>query len=80
MRFFDLFLAYLFSFWLLCSSARRASIAPEVTQPPTYVVPYQRSKSRSVDHGFSPPFDLDSLRHTVEGRIQSAEKLSRAGE
>ncbi|KAE8749277.1 hypothetical protein FOCC_FOCC003984 [Frankliniella occidentalis] len=61
------------------SSARRASIAPEVTQPPTYVVPYQRSKSRSVDHGFSPPFDLDSLRHTVEGRIQSAEKLSRAG-
>ena len=38
-----------------------------------------RSKSRSVDHGFSPPFDLDSLRHTVEGRMQSAEKQSRAG-
>ncbi|KAJ1523610.1 hypothetical protein ONE63_001453 [Megalurothrips usitatus] len=66
--------------WASCSSARRASVAPEVSQPPAFVVPYQRSKSRSVDHGFSPPFDLDSLRHTVDGRMQSAEKLSRAGE
>jgi hypothetical protein len=30
-----------------------------------------RSKSRSVDHGFSPPFDLDSLRSKVEGRFES---------
>ncbi|XP_034232568.1 nuclear receptor coactivator 7 isoform X15 [Thrips palmi] len=59
-------------------SGRRASVAPEVTQPPTYLVPYQRSKSRSVDHGFSPPFDLDSLRHSVDNRMQSAEKLARA--
>jgi hypothetical protein len=32
---------------------------------------YCRSKSRSVDHGFSPPFDLDSLRSKVEGRFES---------
>ncbi|XP_034232554.1 oxidation resistance protein 1 isoform X4 [Thrips palmi] len=62
----------------LFDSGRRASVAPEVTQPPTYLVPYQRSKSRSVDHGFSPPFDLDSLRHSVDNRMQSAEKLARA--
>jgi hypothetical protein len=30
-----------------------------------------RSKSRSVDHGFSPPFDLDALRSKVEGRFES---------
>jgi hypothetical protein len=30
-----------------------------------------RNKSRSVDHGFSPPFDLDSLRSKVEGRFES---------
>jgi hypothetical protein len=30
-----------------------------------------RSKSRSVDHGFSPPFDLESLRNKVEGRFES---------
>ncbi|XP_066600024.1 nuclear receptor coactivator 7 isoform X5 [Prorops nasuta] len=38
---------------------------------------YYRSKSRSVDHGFTAPFDLDSLRNKVEGRFESVEKLSR---
>jgi hypothetical protein len=32
---------------------------------------YCRSKSRSVDHGLSPPFDLDSLRSKVESRFES---------
>lgn len=36
-----------------------------------------RSKSRSVDHGFTSPFDLDSLRSKVEGRFESVDKLSR---
>ncbi|XP_014599530.1 PREDICTED: nuclear receptor coactivator 7 isoform X5 [Polistes canadensis] len=36
-----------------------------------------RSKSRSVDHGFTAPFDLDSLRNKVEGRFESVDKLSK---
>ncbi|XP_063973683.1 nuclear receptor coactivator 7 isoform X4 [Diachasmimorpha longicaudata] len=36
-----------------------------------------RSKSRSVDHGFSTPYDLESLRSKVEGRFESVDKLSR---
>lgn len=36
-----------------------------------------RSKSRSVDHGFSPPFDLESLRSKVEGRFESVDRLSK---
>ncbi|XP_036150478.1 uncharacterized protein LOC118644080 isoform X2 [Monomorium pharaonis] len=36
-----------------------------------------RSKSRSVDHGFTAPFDLDALRNKVEGRFESVDKLSR---
>ncbi|XP_072744452.1 nuclear receptor coactivator 7 isoform X3 [Anoplolepis gracilipes] len=36
---------------------------------------YYRSKSRSVDHGFTAPFDLDSLRNKVEGRFESVDKL-----
>ncbi|XP_076164479.1 TLD domain-containing protein mustard isoform X3 [Ptiloglossa arizonensis] len=36
-----------------------------------------RSKSRSVDHGFTTPFDLDSLRNKVEGRFESVDKLSK---
>lgn len=36
-----------------------------------------RSKSRSVDHGFSSPFDLDSLRSKVEGRFESVDRLCR---
>ncbi|XP_076666761.1 TLD domain-containing protein mustard isoform X10 [Andrena cerasifolii] len=35
------------------------------------------SKSRSVDHGFTTPFDLDSLRNKVEGRFESVDKLSK---
>ncbi|CAK1548396.1 unnamed protein product [Leptosia nina] len=35
---------------------------------------YKRSKSRSVDHGFAPPFDLDSLRSKVEGRFDAVQK------
>ncbi|XP_023247916.1 oxidation resistance protein 1 isoform X9 [Copidosoma floridanum] len=38
---------------------------------------YFRSKSRSVDHGLTTPFDLDLLRNKVEGRFESIEKLSR---
>ncbi|KDR11626.1 Oxidation resistance protein 1, partial [Zootermopsis nevadensis] len=38
-----------------------------------------RSKSRSVDHGFSPPFDLDSLRSKVEGRFESVGRDSKYG-
>ncbi|XP_011066408.1 PREDICTED: oxidation resistance protein 1 [Acromyrmex echinatior] len=36
-----------------------------------------QSKSRSVDHGFTAPFDLDALRNKVEGRFESVDKLSR---
>ncbi|XP_023288510.1 oxidation resistance protein 1 isoform X2 [Orussus abietinus] len=36
-----------------------------------------RSKSRSVDHGFSAPFDLDPIRSKVEGRFESVDKLSK---
>ncbi|XP_038208652.1 oxidation resistance protein 1 isoform X5 [Zerene cesonia] len=35
---------------------------------------YKRSKSRSVDHGFAPPFDLESLRSKVEGRFDAVQK------
>ncbi|KYM95254.1 hypothetical protein ALC62_14165 [Cyphomyrmex costatus] len=35
------------------------------------------SKSRSVDHGFTAPFDLDALRNKIEGRFESVEKLSK---
>ncbi|XP_039765446.1 oxidation resistance protein 1 isoform X3 [Pararge aegeria] len=35
---------------------------------------YKRSKSRSVDHGFAAPFDLDSLRSKVEGRFDAVHK------
>ncbi|XP_071629962.1 nuclear receptor coactivator 7 isoform X5 [Temnothorax longispinosus] len=38
---------------------------------------YFRSKSRSVDHGFTAPFDLDALRNKVEGRFESVDKLSK---
>jgi len=30
-----------------------------------------------VDHGFTAPFDLDSLRNKVEGRFESVDKLSK---
>ncbi|XP_050351785.1 oxidation resistance protein 1 isoform X4 [Nymphalis io] len=33
-----------------------------------------RSKSRSVDHGFAAPFDLDSLRSKVEGRFDAVNR------
>nr|XP_034841320.1 nuclear receptor coactivator 7 isoform X1 [Maniola hyperantus]XP_034841321.1 nuclear receptor coactivator 7 isoform X1 [Maniola hyperantus]XP_034841322.1 nuclear receptor coactivator 7 isoform X1 [Maniola hyperantus]XP_034841323.1 nuclear receptor coactivator 7 isoform X1 [Maniola hyperantus]XP_034841324.1 nuclear receptor coactivator 7 isoform X1 [Maniola hyperantus]XP_034841325.1 nuclear receptor coactivator 7 isoform X1 [Maniola hyperantus]XP_034841326.1 nuclear receptor coactivator 7 i len=35
---------------------------------------YKRSKSRSVDHGFATPFDLDSLRSKVEGRFDAVHR------
>ncbi|XP_022824972.1 oxidation resistance protein 1 isoform X15 [Spodoptera litura] len=35
---------------------------------------FKRSKSRSVDHGFSPPFDLDALRSKVEGRFDAVHR------
>ncbi|XP_011702800.1 PREDICTED: oxidation resistance protein 1 isoform X6 [Wasmannia auropunctata] len=36
-----------------------------------------RSKSRSVDHGLTPPIDFDALRSKVEGRFESVDKLSK---
>ncbi|XP_045761028.1 nuclear receptor coactivator 7 isoform X27 [Maniola jurtina] len=33
-----------------------------------------QSKSRSVDHGFATPFDLDSLRSKVEGRFDAVHR------
>lgn len=33
-----------------------------------------RSKSRSVDHGFATPFDLDTLRSKVEGRFDAVHR------
>ncbi|XP_071455501.1 nuclear receptor coactivator 7 isoform X2 [Hetaerina americana] len=32
---------------------------------------WPRSKSRSVDHGMGTPFDMDSLRSKVDGRLES---------
>uniref|UniRef100_A0A8D8UG31 Oxidation resistance protein 1 n=1 Tax=Cacopsylla melanoneura TaxID=428564 RepID=A0A8D8UG31_9HEMI len=43
-------------------------------------IPYTRNKSRSVDHGFASPFDLDSLRSKVEGRFESVDKLHKDGD
>nr|XP_018899284.1 PREDICTED: nuclear receptor coactivator 7 isoform X4 [Bemisia tabaci] len=40
-------------------------------------IPYVRSKSRSVDHGFSPPFDIKVLRNKVEERFESVDRLRR---
>lgn len=36
--------------------------------------PIRRSKSRSVDHGFAAPFDLEALRSKVEGRFDAVNK------
>ncbi|CAH2068872.1 unnamed protein product, partial [Iphiclides podalirius] len=35
---------------------------------------YKRSKSRSVDHGFAAPFDLEALRSKVEGRFDAVHR------
>ncbi|XP_039295641.1 nuclear receptor coactivator 7 isoform X3 [Nilaparvata lugens] len=43
-------------------------------------IPWVRSKSRSVDHGFVAPFDLDSLRNKIEGRIESIDRLNKDGD
>ncbi|XP_069702256.1 oxidation resistance protein 1 isoform X4 [Periplaneta americana] len=59
------------------SRSRRAS--QDITRSSDNFVPWQRSKSRSVDHGFSPPFDLDSLRSKVEGRFESVGRDSDGG-
>jgi len=59
------------------SRSRRAS--QDIARTSENFVPWQRSKSRSVDHGFSPPFDLDSLRSKVEGRFESVGRDSDGG-
>ncbi|OAD59315.1 Nuclear receptor coactivator 7 [Eufriesea mexicana] len=41
-------------------------------------VPYFRSKSRSVDHGFATPFDWDSSKNKVEGRFESVDEFTKA--
>ncbi|XP_026467659.1 DNA topoisomerase 1-like [Ctenocephalides felis] len=43
-------------------------------------LPLKRSKSRSVDHGLTAPYDLDTLRSKVEGRIESVDRLAKAEE
>ena len=48
-----------------------ARFAPGMTHEQLDFWFFCRSKSRSVDHGFSPPFDLDSLRSKVAGRFES---------
>ncbi|KAG8264794.1 hypothetical protein J6590_004820 [Homalodisca vitripennis] len=48
-----------------------------VTRCPESSTQGRTSKSRSVDHGFSSPFDLDSLRSKVESRFESVDRLSR---
>ncbi|XP_052753612.1 oxidation resistance protein 1 isoform X4 [Galleria mellonella] len=35
---------------------------------------FKRSKSRSVDHGFGAPFDLEALRSKVEGRCDAVHR------
>ncbi|XP_067615981.1 oxidation resistance protein 1 isoform X5 [Eurosta solidaginis] len=40
------------------------------------LVPVRRSKSRSVDHGLTTPFDLYSLRSKVEGRFECVDRLT----
>ncbi|KAM3966858.1 TLD domain-containing protein mustard isoform 3-T4 [Aphomia sociella] len=35
---------------------------------------FKRSKSRSVDHGFGAPFDLEALRSKVEGRFDAVHR------
>lgn len=42
-----------------------------------FSIEFSRSKSRSVDHGVSAPFDIEALRSKVEGRFESVDKLSR---
>lgn len=56
--------------------SRRAS--QDLSRPTESGAAFLRSKSRSVDHGFVAPFDLDSLRSKVEGRFESVDKLSRS--
>ncbi|XP_058802691.1 oxidation resistance protein 1 isoform X4 [Phymastichus coffea] len=57
--------------------SRRMSTDVATTRSTENLSSYFRSKSRSVDHGFAAPFDLDSLRNKVEGRFESIDKLSR---
>jgi hypothetical protein len=55
-----------------CIYRRAAHIDSAMASSEQFVWCY-RSKSRSVDHGFSPPFDLDSLRSKVEGRFEAVQ-------
>ncbi|XP_047039354.1 oxidation resistance protein 1 isoform X8 [Helicoverpa zea] len=61
------------SFFAFFTGSRRASqqlsrSAESIDQS------FKRSKSRSVDHGFSPPFDLEALRSKVEGRFDAVHR------
>ncbi|XP_077288758.1 TLD domain-containing protein mustard isoform X3 [Arctopsyche grandis] len=59
---------------LLKTRSRRASQQLSRSDESITQLPYRRSKSRSVDHGFAPPFDLDSLRSKVEGRFDAVQR------
>ncbi|KAJ8679781.1 hypothetical protein QAD02_015568, partial [Eretmocerus hayati] len=57
--------------------SRRMSQDVTTSRSTENLTSFFRSKSRSVDHGLTAPFDLDSLRNKVEGRFESIDKLSR---
>ncbi|XP_018351332.1 PREDICTED: oxidation resistance protein 1 isoform X7 [Trachymyrmex septentrionalis] len=68
------------SWWnIFIPESRSRRFSQDVTSKSTenLSTSYVRSKSRSVDHGFTAPFDLDALRNKVEGRFESVDKLSR---
>ncbi|XP_044011042.1 oxidation resistance protein 1-like isoform X15 [Aphidius gifuensis] len=60
--------------------SRRLSQQDVTHSRSTENLPAFRSKSRSVDHGFTTPYDLESLRSKVEGRFESVDKLTRDSE
>ncbi|XP_044743492.1 oxidation resistance protein 1 isoform X3 [Chrysoperla carnea] len=60
------------------SRSRRASQdVGHVARNSENIGQFLRSKSRSVDHGFNAPFDLEALRSKVEGRFESVDRLNK---
>ncbi|XP_017890512.1 oxidation resistance protein 1 isoform X4 [Ceratina calcarata] len=62
------------------SVARSRRMSQDVTHSRSsenLTVPYFRSKSRSVDHGFATPFDWDSSKTKVEGRFESVDEFAK---
>ncbi|XP_017753689.1 PREDICTED: oxidation resistance protein 1 isoform X6 [Eufriesea mexicana] len=62
------------------SVARSRRMSQDITHSRStenLTVPYFRSKSRSVDHGFATPFDWDSSKNKVEGRFESVDEFTK---